>query len=286
MSMKLSTLAQVVPVIPSPTRALPALVALLGLVAARDASAITFGEYDGDAHPEVGGLMVEYGGAWGWPVCSGALVYVDAEAGYGLFLTAGHCLESIEGALDAGAISDFGVNFDEVPDFFAPVQYSATDWSWVYEYTHPATDTEDRAVIRFGFDDASALPEPAQLADADFLDSFTHKELKDGSFVVVGYGATVDRMGGDHYYEDRRQYASPEYINLIGNQVKMQQVGPAGHGGGCYADSGGPLYWVDDDGNELLVATVWGGHSECYAYGRYNRIDNDESLEFIDDAKE
>jgi hypothetical protein len=269
---------------PSPARGLAVLTALLGLAVAGEASAITFGEYDGDEHPEVGGLMVEFAAGYGWPNCSGALVHVDEEEGYGLFLTAGHCTLSLEDYVAEGRIADFGVNFAEVPDFWDPIQYPATAVYTNYDpetYSFHSDDGVDWGLIRFEFDDASALPEPARLADPDFLDGFSQRELHDGTFTVVGYGATVDRMGGGYYYEDRRQHASPQYLNLIGNSVKMNQVGPAGNSGGCYADSGGPLYWVDDDGSEILVGVTRGGHSRCYAYGYFNRVDSEDALDFV-----
>lgn len=255
--------------------------ATIGIGASRNAQAITFGEADGDDHPATGALAVEFPEGWGFPNCSGSLVYVDEEAGYGLFLTAGHCTASLQAYVDAGILADFGVNFDEFPSFFDPITYSATGVWTLLTDTSATTKMVDLGLIRFEFDDASALPEPVQLAGDGFLDGLSQSELLFGTFLTVGYGATVDRMGGDYYYEDRRQVASPQYLNLIGTMVKMNQAGAAGNGGGCYADSGGPLFWVDEDGEETVVAVTRGGHAACYSYGLFNRIDNAQAHAFI-----
>jgi secreted trypsin-like serine protease len=52
-------------------------------------------------------------------------------------------------------------------------------------------------------------------------------------------------------------------------------------GGTCFGDSGGPSFWVDDDGNEIVVAVTSTGDAQCVATGLNYRVDTPETLGWI-----
>src|SRR5215207_8344434 len=66
-----------------------AMTAVVGLVATPQAAAITFGEPDGNGHPNVGAMLVSFGED-AVPFCSGSLIGPD------VFLTAAHCIVGAE----------------------------------------------------------------------------------------------------------------------------------------------------------------------------------------------
>jgi hypothetical protein len=216
------------------------------------AVAITGGTLDGDAHPNVGAIVRDYG-ASNPPryrvLCSGSLIAEPSATEPQVFLTAGHCTDYLQYQLDAGIIEAAYVSFDT---------------------------------------DVYALG--ANLAGEGFLDTLNAGgELKHGkqraTFTVVGYGATLDwpprEPGG---IDGQRRYATSEFLNLRNAWLHMSQNQAPGRGdsGTCGGDSGGPTFWVTDQAEEILVAVTSWGDAPCAATGTAYRTDLASSLEFID----
>jgi len=66
-----------------------AITAVVSLTVMPQAAGITFGEPDGNRHPNVGAMLVNFGGD-DIPFCSGSLIAPD------VFLTAAHCIVGAE----------------------------------------------------------------------------------------------------------------------------------------------------------------------------------------------
>src|SRR5512141_1355099 len=83
-----------------------AAVTVLMLALALPASAITFGEPDGNAHPFVGSMVLRIPdeGVFQW--CSGTLITSN------VFLTASHCTAPVDGYLERYPGSEMLVTFD------------------------------------------------------------------------------------------------------------------------------------------------------------------------------
>jgi len=263
-------------------------VALLVLVVmgVQPVLAITWGTPD-TVHENVGALIVYYG-EWGWtPVCSGTLV--DAR----VFLTAGHCTVALDSmGYEPG---DVWVSFDAVPLGLGPGDPPAPHPSWVgvvEMITHPEYGpamSNPRDVGALVLADENTAIEPANLPDEGFLDQLKRDgKLRDGSngakFTVVGYGATLDWPPPDIYYEDARQSAESEFQALLKSWLRMSQNPATGDGGTCFGDSGGPSFWTEPDGSEILVGITSWGDAVCVACGFNYRVDIPDTLDFIQDV--
>jgi len=177
---------------------------------------ITFGELDGERHPNVGALLV----AWPYPdgdidiVCSGTLISPT------VFLAAAHCVNWMpaEGIPEDGVY----VTFDSVYEIGVSNTYSGTyvvnPNAW-----HDNSDVEDIAVILL--DEPITHITPATLPPAGYLDELkAAKALKNQPFVAVGYGTVRDdKTGGPHplYWEGARRFASGTYNALTKGCLKI-----------------------------------------------------------------
>jgi secreted trypsin-like serine protease len=81
-----------------------------------------------------------------------------------------------------------------------------------------------------------------------------------------------------------RYKAESEFLNLRKAWLTMSQNQAPGRddGGTCSGDSGGPTFWTEKDGSEILVAVTSWGDAPCVATGIAYRVDIESSLEFIE----
>jgi len=156
-----------------------AALALVAVVGAAPASAITDGELDGEGHPFVG-LMVAQD-ADGNPMwrCSGTLLSDT------LFLTAGHCTEApaahVEIWFDADVQSGIpGNGYPNMGDVGGT------------PYTHPQYDPSAFYLYDLGvvvLDEPFPMAEYGALPEEDQLDALaTRRGKQDTTFTAVGYG--------------------------------------------------------------------------------------------------
>jgi len=267
----------------------------LSLMIVLPAKAVTWGWADGDTHPNVGAMVVNFPGNVLGQVCSGTLIEVEGVEGSEgrVFLTAGHCTDFLQYLWDTGQITldDISVNFDEYAleesTLLSVVAFAThPDYSWT-----PASNRHDVGLLLLTED--SGLT-PASLPENGFLDAKKKAgELRDGKeevdFLVVGYGGTLSWPPPSVTYDDSRQFAYSEYQALTRSWLHMSQNNATGDGGTCYGDSGGPTFWIDPDTGEetdIVVAITSWGDVPCVATGIAYRVDTSDALDFIAEKAE
>jgi hypothetical protein len=246
---------------------------ILVVTAVTPALAIKYGELDGDRHPYVG-LMVAYdeNGTPLWR-CSGTLIAPQ------LFLTAGHCTEDPAEHVEIW----FGADLTDAELHNYPINGDVGGTA----YTHPEYDpnafvTHDLGVVVLDepvyMDQYGQLPEEGQF---DFL--ARRRGRVDGAFTAVGYG--LQNANENHLSALRlRMLAHPRLIimnNAVTGDFSILMTSNANTGGTCFGDSGGPLFYGDDESNLLVGVTSYGINSQCAGTGGVYRIDRADDLEWL-----
>jgi secreted trypsin-like serine protease len=243
------------------------------------AIAINWGQADTE-HANVGAIVVEIPGYEPALLCSGTLIAPN------VFLTAGHCTNAL-----AFYMFYFDLDFDDIHVTFDPDALNEGAWLSVADFhTHPdyggsQSNPHDVGVLILG--EPVTDIEPATLADEGFLDELKKEgKLRQGSdgadFTVVGYGGTMEWPPPVISYGDQRQYAVSEYQALLKSWLRLSQNQATGDGGTCYGDSGGPAFWKEDGGPEILVGITSWGDAVTVATGFYYRVDTADTLDFIE----
>jgi secreted trypsin-like serine protease len=242
------------------------------------AGAITFGQPDGNRHPNVGALLADYDPDSPGPdiVCSGTLIAPK------VFLTAAHCTAFLE----SEGISQVWVTFAPAYDEDSTSLAGLSAGSYV---THPefgsggASDTHDIAVVLL--DQAPGIT-PAQLPTAGLLDQLkASHELDDQTFTAVGYGTVrEDKTGGPHslFFDGVRRYALQTALNVEPSWLLLSMNPSTGSGGTCYGDSGGPHFLGGVQSN-LIVSITITGDTWCRATDKTYRVDTASARDFLDD---
>jgi secreted trypsin-like serine protease len=254
-----------------------AAVLALVLIMALPASAITFGELDGNAHPFVGSMVVRIPeeGLLQW--CSGTLI---APA---VFMTASHCTAPIDSYLADHPGAELLVTFDST------ISEDGTFYSGTW-YTNPnygagpgVADTGDIAVIVL--DQAPGIT-PASLPTAGLLDQLKASHvLKDTRFTAVGYGTVREtiRTGFVGILDNAdRNRAEQGFLSLTDAWITLSMLSPTGDGGTCYGDSGGP-HFIHLNGEEtnIVAALTVTGDAPCKATDKDYRTDTPPAREFL-----
>lgn len=256
----------------------PIVVALL-LLLVTPALAITYGQPDGDAHPNVGSMVAYVPGAGYFQWCSGTLIAAN------VFLTASHCTAPVDGFLAANPGSQMLVTFD--PTINDTSTYYTGAWHTNPAYLaqrYGASDTGDVAVIIL--DQAPAGITPASLPAAGLLDALKAEHtLKDTLFTAVGYGTIRDtnRTGFQGILDNvDRNRVDQEFLSLTNAWITYSMNLATGNGGTCYGDSGGP-HFIHLNGVETnIVASVTvTGDAVCKATDKSYRVDTESARSFL-----
>jgi V8-like Glu-specific endopeptidase len=257
-----------------------AIVAIFVLISALPAAAITNGEPDGEGHPNVGLMIADIDGEPQWR-CTGTLIAPR------VFLTAGHCVG--DGATSARVWFDTDMTDNEEYPYGGETSFEGTpvphpDYEW------GLSDPHDVGVVIL---DEPVDLELATLPDPDLLSQLKKDRILDGGygnqdkedrvfFRSVGYGGTLESWPPPVLeYEKIRRVAESEYVALTKTTLHLSQKAVFDESGSCFGDSGGPVFWDDSEGDEIIVAVTSSGDAQCVATGLNYRVDVPEILDWI-----
>jgi V8-like Glu-specific endopeptidase len=255
------------------------LAAVLAAVVASSAYAITYGQYDGSGHPNVGAMLRLSPTTGNYRiVCTGSLISPT------VYLTASHCTSSVES--QPTGYQDAWVTFDPTFSSSSTLPASAIHGTMYTNplYTNRASDPQDIAVI--------VLDEPvrrvtlAQLPSAGLLDQMKQAGTLNGTrFTSVGYGLQEPdpSPGGiQHAFPMERWVSSGEFNALNKSWLKISQNDATGDGGTCSGDSGGPQF-LGSGANETdtQVSITITGDTQCNATNVDYRLDTPQARAFL-----
>lgn len=251
---------------------------LMLLVITPPAVAITGGDLDGESHPNVGLMIADIDGEPAWR-CSGTLI---AQR---VFLTAGHCVSG--GA--TGARVWFDTDMANIPDYPYGGEVAIEGTPIPHpEYNLWTSDSHDVGVVVLK--DPVTDIEPAKLPDSNLLSDLKKDGTLEGGywdstyFISVGYGGALVSWPPPviDYYNYERRVAESEYVSLSRVHLHLTQKAVFDEEGSCFGDSGGPVFWLNPNGLEIIVALTSTGDAQCVATGLNYRVDIPTILEWIE----
>jgi secreted trypsin-like serine protease len=257
------------------------LVAMASLVLTTGpAGAITFGQPDGNRHPNVGALLADWDPDSPGPdiLCSGTLIAPR------VFLTAAHCTADLEAEGITQVWVTFAPAYDEDSTSLAGLVAASSYVTNPQFGSGGASDTHDIAVVLL--QQAPAGVTPARLPTAGLLDQLkAAHELDDRTFTAVGYGTVrEDKTGGPHslFFDGVRRYALQHALNVEKAWLLLSMNPSTGNGGTCYGDSGGP-HFLGGVTSNLVVSITITGDAWCRASDKTYRLDTASARDFLDD---
>ena len=260
-------------------------------------SAITWGQPDGEGHPNVVAILFERPD--GLYSCTGTLLSPT------VVLTAGHCTE------EAGQVNiNTWVRND--PDIDAVIAaelaggypggvFAWLDDTWSSGTAVPHPQYNDYALFPNTYDiGVILLDEPiyvAEYGELPTLGQFDYLRTargaaRDRQAVIVGYGlqGRIPAFAGDDWvrYVGRTtvintgQSGNAGYQNFVFSNNPGKGTGP---GGTCSGDSGGPAFWVNpatgQETNTVMAVNSYSVTPNCNGNDYQFRTDIADALDFV-----
>lgn len=258
-------------------------------------SAITWGQPDGEGHPNVVAILFQRPD--GLYSCTGTLLtpYV--------VLTAGHCTEEA-GVVNIRTWVRNDPDIDAAIAAELPNYPGAIAWlndTWISGQAVPHPDYDDYALFPVTYDIGLVLlSEPLavpvygalpSLGQFDYLRT-ARGATSNRQAVVVGYGlqGRIPAFAGEDWerYVARTtvintgQSGNAGYQNLVFSNNPGKGTGP---GGTCSGDSGGPAFWVDPatglETNIVMAVNSYGIAPKCNGNDYQFRTDIADALDFV-----
>lgn len=238
--------------------------------------AITYGQPDGERHPNVGVFIIEDEGEK-VGICSGTLIAPN------VYLTAGHCVAFLPSlGIDEGE-GEVWVSFDSEFDVEKSKLHSGVYYLHP-DYGHDFAHFNDVAVVVLDKRVPGKIT-PASLPPAGFLDELGPEGLKGQQFTAVGYGVTEPDIGGgppEFSGFGIRRYSVSTFNALNKNWIHLSQNNATGDSGTCFGDSGGPNFFgAGDEETDVIAALTSTGDAMCLATNEVYRIDTQPILDFL-----
>jgi hypothetical protein len=273
-------------------------IAMSLVILAVPAQAITWGEYDGNDHPNVVTLLFVQNGE-GFFSCTGTLLtpYV--------VLTAGHCTEGAGSVNDVTFVrNDPDIDAAIVSELLGIYGGDVGAWltnTWVQGQAVPHPQFDDYAEFPDTYDvglvllqepiyvnEYGALP---TLRQFDFLLT-ARGPISKRKAAIVGYGlqGRIPPFAGGEYkrYKGESSIANLGHGAVLGGQNFQFTNNPglgSGSGGTCSGDSGGPAFWIDpvtgQETNIVMAVNSYGIAPLCNGTDYQFRTDIETALEFI-----
>ena len=246
--------------------------AMVSLLVSARADAITYGQPDGNGHPNVGAIVAEYIRPGVKDLfCSGTLIAPT------VFLTAAHCTAFLE-ANGLAAYVTFDGEYTAHSKIYAGTMFTNPNYSF------NQNDPGDIAVIVLSRPVKGIAP--ASLPTAGLLDQLAAAGLlHNQQFTAVGYGVHEPTTGGGPptFPFDNLRWTSVSLFNALNPAwLRLNQSGPAGNGGTCFGDSGGPNFLGAGAGETSIVAALTvTGDAMCLATNVDYRLDTPAARAFL-----
>ncbi|HEX8282449.1 MAG TPA: trypsin-like serine protease [Pyrinomonadaceae bacterium] len=228
---------------------------------AATALAITYGQPDGNRHPQVGALVGHFTEGT-FPYCTGTLIAPN------VVLTAAHCNLG-----PARVFVSFDTKFSSKSKLLAGTFYYDPQYNWKQD------DPHDIAVVVL--DKPVSNLTPARLPGAGQLDGLKVNQ----KFTVVGYGGQepVNQPGGPVIaYLDTREFSTASLNSINPAWLRLSQNPATGDSGACYGDSGGPNFLGAGAAETNVIAgTTITGDALCKSTNVIYRTDTPSARNFL-----
>jgi hypothetical protein len=253
-------------------RRVTVLAALLVLLTSQNAAAITYGQPDGNLHPNVGAVIRLRSDGVFRILCSGSLISPT------VFLTASHCTTFLE----QQGITDVWVTFDSKFTQKSKLLHGTMHSNPLFNQAQ--SDTGDIAVIVL--DKAVTDRTPVRLPPAGLLDQMkADGTLNRALFTSVGYGIQEPQPGPGGItsaFPMERWYSVGEFDALNKAWLRIAQTQATGDGGTCSGDSGGPQFLgAGASETTTQVSITITGDLFCFATNVAYRLDTPQARAFL-----